>query len=86
MLKLYPNLSDHPFKKMLSSGLLVSINSDDPPYFGGYLNENYQALADSLELTKSDLIICAKNSVISSFADDTTKKKYIEYIDKTASK
>lgn len=86
MLKLYPNLSDHPFKKMLAAGLLVSINSDDPPYFGGYLNENYQALADSLELTKSDLIICAKNSIISSFADDTTKKKYIEYIDKIASK
>lgn len=55
------DIEDHPLKKMLDRGLRVTVNSDDPAYFGGYLNDNYIAIAESLNLTKSEIDILIAN-------------------------
>ncbi|MEP3225306.1 MAG: adenosine deaminase [Parasphingorhabdus sp.] len=60
-------LDAHPLKKMLDLGLRVTMNSDDPSYFGGYLNDNYEATAAALNLSKDDIITLAKNSFRGSF-------------------
>lgn len=62
-LKVVPKLSDHPLKKLLDAGVLVTINSDDPPFFGGYLAENYLATAEALDLTEKELRTLAENSM-----------------------
>ena len=57
------NLSEHPLKKMLKQGLCTTINSDDPAYFGGYINENFIAITEAQNLTNNDLTNLARNSV-----------------------
>ena len=65
---------------MLDFGLRVTVNSDDPSYFGGYLNENYEAIAKSLKLSKKDIKTLAINSFKASFLDEDIKNRYIEKI------
>lgn len=72
-LKVVEDLKNHPLKKMLDYGLLITINSDDPAYFGGYLNENYLAVAEALNLTKEEITQLAKNSFIGSFLNENPK-------------
>lgn len=74
----FEKLEDHPLKAMLNAGLMVSINSDDPAFFGGYIADNYQAVAVALNLSCDDLITCAHNSLISSFFDEQTKNEHLE--------
>ena len=76
-LKVVNDLSGHPLKTMLDLGLRVTVNSDDPAYFGGYLNENYVAVAAALSLTKDELIQLAKNSFLASFLPDNSRQKYL---------
>jgi adenosine deaminase len=66
-LKVVKDLRDHPIKTMLKKGLMATINSDDPAYFGGYVNDNYQQLADAVGLTDSELLTLAENSFKASF-------------------
>jgi adenosine deaminase len=80
-LNLIENLSDHPLKKLLDAGLLVSVNSDDPAFFGGYVNDNYIGVQKALGLTREDIIKLAKNSFESSFLSDDAKLKGIQSID-----
>jgi len=61
-LKVVENLKDHPLKKMMDLGLKVTINADDPAYFGGQINQNYIEIQKALSLTKDDLYLLAKNS------------------------
>lgn len=61
---------------MLEAGLLVSINSDDPAFFGT-LDENYHAVFDHLEMNKQQIITCVRNSFASAFMPDEKKAKYI---------
>ena len=67
------SLSHYPIRRMLDKGLLVTINSDDPAYFGGYVNENYLALCDAVGLTREELITLAGNSFEASFLDAKQK-------------
>lgn len=67
------DLKDHPLKKMLALGLKATINSDDPSYFGGYMNENYKAITHALELDRDALVTLARNSIDASFVDDGRK-------------
>ncbi|GAB6070611.1 adenosine deaminase [Thiomicrorhabdus hydrogeniphila] len=83
-LQVVKDLTQHPLKKMYDMGLKVTINSDDPAYFGGYLNENYQAMSDSLELTKSELIDISKNAFEASFLEREQKAEYLEKLLKYA--
>ena len=64
------SLSAHPLKRMLDHGLLVTVNSDDPAYFGGYINENFERAAQALELTEAELATLAENSFTAAFAVD----------------
>ena len=67
-------MENHPLKQMLDAGLKVTINSDDPAYFGGYMNENFLAVTDALQLEKTDLVRLAQNAIDASFADVTRKQ------------
>jgi len=79
-LKVVRSLAEHPLKAMLSRGLLVTINSDDPSYFGGYLNENYEALAEALDLSEEEVMGLAANSFRASFLSGTEKAAYVNSI------
>ena len=66
-LRVFDTMRDHPLRTMLKRGLKVTINSDDPAYFGGYINENYLAVAEALDLTRAELEQLARNSFEASF-------------------
>jgi adenine deaminase len=72
-LKSCPDLRLHPLKRMLAAGLLVTVNSDDPSYFGGYVNENFVAIQEALSLTPGEIATLARNSFIASFMTDGEK-------------
>lgn len=80
-LKVVNDLKDHPLKKMLDKNMMVTINSDDPSYFGGYVNQNYLDVAEALNLTKDDILTLAKNSFTSSFLSDAEKEKFMDMVD-----
>lgn len=80
-LKVVKDMKDHPLKTMLSKGLVATINSDDPAYFGGYMDENYLAVATALNLSKEDLCVLAKNSFQASFLSPEEKQKMIKIVD-----
>lgn len=81
-LKVVPDLKSHPLKAMLEKGILASVNSDDPAYFGGYLNENYIAIAEAQDLSKDQICQLTKNSFTASFLSAETKNEFIEVIEK----
>ncbi|TDI36205.1 MAG: adenosine deaminase, partial [Acidobacteria bacterium] len=72
-LNIVEQLEDHPIIAMVEGGLLVSVNSDDPAYFGGYVGDNYLALERALGWGPDDLAGLARNSITSSFLDDERK-------------
>ncbi len=73
-------LKDHPLKILLEKNLCVTINSDDPAYFGGYIDANYECSAQILDISKNELIKLAENSFNASFLDDQNKQKYLTNI------
>jgi adenine deaminase len=79
-LKVFPDLRDHSLKKLLDQGLCAMINSDDPAYFGGYMNENWQATFSALGLDSTYAVHLAKNSFEASFCDAITKRKYLDRV------
>ncbi|BBZ30172.1 adenine deaminase [Mycolicibacterium madagascariense] len=64
-----PDLRQHPLRRLQQAGVLVTVNSDDPPYFGGYLNDNYRAIATALDLTDHDVATLVGNGFAASFAE-----------------
>ena len=70
-------LDHHPLRLMLQKGLRPSINSDDPAYFGGYVNANYAAVAQALGLTKAELALCARISFETSFLSEAEKEERV---------
>jgi adenosine deaminase len=72
-LRVVDELSNHPIRRMLEKGLLVTVNSDDPAYFGGYVNENYAAIQEAIGLTREELVALARNSFAASFLDSEEK-------------
>jgi len=76
-LKVIKNLTDHPLKKMMDAGLLVTVNSDDPAYFGGYVGDNYFEIANALNFSESDLKLLAANSIKATQLDEKFKKQLL---------
>ena len=72
-LQVFNRLEDHKLKQMLDLGLNVSIHSDDPAYFGGYINDNYRCVVDALNLDENDVMKLAKNAINSAFLTDRDK-------------
>ena len=68
-LQVVENMSDHPLRRMLHAGVKVTINSDDPAYFGGYVGANYDAAVRSLGLEREEVEAIARNSLTGSFMD-----------------
>ncbi len=71
------DMRDHPLAEMIDRGLFVTINSDDPAYFGGYINENYRAVHEALGLTQDQLAAVARNSFEAAFLETPEKKALI---------
>jgi adenosine deaminase len=72
-LRVVERMEDHPLKRMLDAGLAVTVNSDDPAYFGGYLTENFLAVQRALGLSEADLRRLGENAIEGSFLDGATK-------------
>lgn len=79
-LRVYDTMRDHPILSLLDYGLLVTVNSDDPAYFGGYVNDNVRAMADALSATREQVIQLARNSFSASFLDRQTSNAWIKKI------
>ena len=79
-LKVVPDLSNHPLKTMLDLGLKVTINSDDPAYFGGYLNDNFIAISESLSLNNEEILKLIRNSFEASFLSEDIRQKYLNLL------
>ncbi len=69
----FPSMKAHNIRKMLEMGVCVTINSDDPAYFGGYMNENFIAVQEDLDLTKDELRKICENSIQASFINKKEK-------------
>ena len=80
-LRVVDDMARHPIKVMLARGLLVTVNSDDPPYFGGYVNENFQAIQDALGFTDDELAQMARNSFQAAFLEPDEKASHFAALD-----
>ncbi len=80
-LRVFPDLRQHNFRELLDRGLLVTINSDDPAYFGGYVADNYIGTADALGLTAEQMIQVARNSFVASFLPTAEQQQHLDAID-----
>jgi adenosine deaminase len=75
-LRVVPDLRAHPLAKMLAEGLLVTCNSDDPAYFGGYIADNLRGVCEALELPPQSAVTLARNSFEASFLSTSQKARY----------
>lgn len=80
-LKVVDRLEDHNLHRLMQRGVKVTINSDDPAYFGGYIGDNYVALAAALDLTADDLATIARTSLEASFASPEQKSQWLNELD-----
>lgn len=74
------DMQQHNIRRLLQHGVHVTVNSDDPSYFGGYMNDNFIAIAEALDLSNEELKQLAINSFEASFISDTEKQKWISLI------
>jgi len=80
-LKAVADMTAHPLRRMMEAGLMVTVNSDDPAYFGGYVVDNYMAVVDALGLTRDDVIQLARNSFDAAFMPVPDKRRHLEAIE-----
>jgi len=80
-LRVFDRMEEHNLKQLLDDGLCVTVNSDDPAYFGGYIGQNFRETAEALNLDLDDLEKLARNAVTASFLDDDRRKELMTRID-----
>jgi len=80
-LRVFDRNADHNLRALLDAGLLVTVNSDDPAYFGGYLNENYLQMFDALPLTEQHAYQLARNGFLALFIDEAARRRYLAEVD-----
>jgi adenosine deaminase len=83
-LRVFNTLADHSLRRMLEAGLVATVNSDDPAYFGGYVGENYLAVAQALDLAPATLVTLARNSFEASFITGEERARYLARVDAVA--
>jgi adenosine deaminase len=76
----FPDMARHNFKSLLDRGLKVTINSDDPAYFGGYIADNYRAIARALPMTADDLVTCAVNAAEATFLPPAERAALVDRV------
>jgi adenosine deaminase len=81
MLKVFPDMASHNVRRLHEAGLCTTVNSDDPPYFGGYINANFAAIQGALDLTDADLWQMARNGFASSFIGQELRARYLAEIE-----
>jgi adenosine deaminase len=79
-LRVFERIGDHNLKKLLDAGLCVTVNSDDPAYFGGYVLDNYMAVAKAFDLSRAELAKLCANSISASLLPDSTKQELLQKI------
>ncbi len=77
----FKTMQDHNLKNLLDQGLCITINSDDPAYFGGYINDNFYAIESGLHLSQSDIYQLARNSFEASFLNPIEKEKFYQELE-----
>jgi adenosine deaminase len=80
-LGVFPSLEQHDLGRLLHRGVRVTVNSDDPAYFGAYIADNYLAAAQSLGLTTGDLVQLARNSFLASFLEQHDRQRHLDEIE-----
>ncbi|MNF31031.1 Adenine deaminase [compost metagenome] len=83
-LRVFPTLQQHNLKALLDAGLKVTINSDDPAYFGGYVLENYRQTAEALQLSRAELQRLARNSLEAAFVGDAERALWLARLEALA--
>ena len=78
------DMRNHPIKTMLDAGLAATVNSDDPAYFGGYINQNFEAIIDALDVSEQDIRTLAENSFRGSFLAPDTIRQHIARVQSLA--
>ena len=81
-LRVVDDLAHHPLRRMMDKGLVVTVNSDDPAYFGGYVNDNFRAVGRALELTGEEVVAIVRNSFDASLMTPADKEKALVEIDR----
>ena len=84
-LRVVDRIEDHNLKRLLDRGVRVTINSDDPAYFGGYIGDNYIAAAAALGLSREEVVAIARNSIEATFLDDAAKAELLAELERVAS-
>jgi len=84
-LRVFRSMADHTLKRLLDRGVRITINSDDPAYFGGYLAENFQAAQEALGLTREEVVRLARNAFEASFLAQEEKQRLCAEVDVYAS-
>ena len=80
-LRVFPTLAQHNLQRMLDAGIMATVNSDDPAYFGGYINENYTQTFAALGMTSAHAYHLARNSFDASFIDASLRSQYVQRLD-----
>jgi adenosine deaminase len=83
-LKVVPQLALHPLRDMLKANLLVTVNSDDPPYFGGYVSENLIECQKALGLSKAEIVRLVRNGFEAAFITTEERRQYLAAVDDVA--
>jgi adenosine deaminase len=83
-LRVFPTLGQHDVRALIERGLLVTINSDDPAYFGGYVADNLAAVADTFDLGRASILELARNSFRAAFLPAAVKDRYLAEVDASA--
>lgn len=81
-LRVFGRMEDHNLVQLLDAGVVATVNSDDPAYFGGYLNQNFSACIEALPLTREHLHALARNSFNAAFLDDARRVSYLDEVDR----
>jgi adenosine deaminase len=80
-LRVFDRLQDHNLLALLDAGIVATVNSDDPAYFGGYINQNFLQCCDALPLTRAHAHALARNSFTAAFIDDAKRQQYLNEVE-----
>ena len=75
--RLFARLEEHNIARLLRRGIAVSLHSDDPPYFGGYISHCFEQTAAALDLSPAEVIELNRNAIRAAFLDDETKQRFL---------
>jgi adenine deaminase len=81
-LRVVEDLKAHPLRRMMDKDLVVTLNSDDPAYFGGYVNDNYRAVSDALLLNRNEIVAIVRNGFHASLMSDAEKQKALAEVER----